>query len=67
MSFWAKTMYLDATQSLICSQGFNDCPDFSFNMDAESCNIMESTVFDGKAVAQATKFPCRKPSVLTGM
>ena len=33
------------------------------NMDAESGNLMEITVFDGKTVAQATAFPSREPSV----
>ena len=32
-------------------------------MDAESANLMEITVFDGKIVAQATKFPSCEPSV----
>ena len=33
------------------------------NTDAESGNLMEITVFDGKTVAHATKFPSRDPSV----
>ena len=33
------------------------------NMDAESGNLMEIIVFDGKTVAQATDFPSSEPSV----
>ena len=33
------------------------------NTDAESSNLMEITVFDGKTVAQATEFPSRDQSV----
>ena len=33
------------------------------NTDAESGNLMEITVFDGKTVAQATAFPSRETSV----
>ena len=33
------------------------------NTDAESGNLMEITVFDGKTVVQATAFPSREPSV----
>ena len=33
------------------------------NMGAESGNLMEITVFDGKTVAQVTEFPSREPSV----
>ena len=33
------------------------------NIDAESGNLMQITVSDGKTVAQATKFPSREPSV----
>ena len=35
----------------------------SVNTDAESGNLMEITVFDGKTVAQATAFPSPEPSV----
>ena len=31
-------------------------------MDAESGNLMEITVFDGKTVTQATAFPSLEPS-----
>ena len=44
-------MYLDTIESL------------AVNMDAESGNIMEITVFGGKIVAQATAFPSRELSV----
>ena len=33
------------------------------NTDAESDNLVEITVADGKAVAQATEFPSCEPSV----
>ena len=33
------------------------------NMDAESGNLMEIILSDGKTVAQATSFPSRVPSV----
>ena len=33
------------------------------NMDAESDNLMEITVTDGKTVAQATDLPSNDPSV----
>ena len=33
------------------------------NTDAESGNLMEITVSDGKTVAQATEFPFCEPSV----
>ena len=32
-------------------------------IDAESGNLMENSVSDGKTVAQATEFPSRDPSV----
>ena len=37
------------------------------HIDADSGNLMEITVSDGKTVSQATEFPSREPSVLTGM
>ena len=33
------------------------------NIDAESCNLMENSASDGKAVTHATEFPSRDPSV----
>ena len=33
------------------------------NMDAESSNLMEIMVFDGKTIAQATEFSSHEPSV----
>ena len=33
------------------------------NMDAESGNLMEMTVSDGKTAADATQFPPRDPSI----
>ena len=38
-------------------------PISAVKMDAESGNLMEITLFDGKTVAQATEFPSREPSV----
>ena len=32
-------------------------------IDAESGNLMENVMSDGKTVAQATAFPSREPSV----
>ena len=58
-----KTMYLDALESLICSRALMIAQTSAVNTDAESGNLMEITVFDGKTVAQATAFPSRDPSV----
>ena len=55
-----KTMYLDATEYFIPSRALMIS---AVKMDAESDNLMEITVFDGKTVAQATEFPSREPSV----
>ena len=55
-------MYLDALESLICSRALMTAQT-AVNTDAESGNLMEITVFDGKTVAQATSFPSREPSV----
>ena len=33
------------------------------NMNTESSNLMEITVFDGETIAQATQFPPPDPSV----
>ena len=58
-----KTMYLDAVDILICSRALMIAQTSAVNMDAESGNLMEITVFDGKTVAQDTAFPSREPSV----
>ena len=58
-----KTIYLDALESLICSRALMIAQTSAVNTDAESGNLMEITVFDGKTVAQATAFPSREPSV----
>ena len=55
-------MYLDAKDSLICSRALI-AQTSAVNTDAESGNLKEITVFDGKTVAQATAFPSREPSV----
>ena len=52
-------MYLDALESLICSRALMIAQTSAVNTDAESGNLMEITVFDGKTVAQATAFPSR--------
>ena len=56
-------MYLDALESLICSRALMIAQTSAVNTDAESGNLMEITVIDGKTVAQATAFPSREPSV----
>ena len=56
-------MYLDAIESIICSRALIITQTSGVNADAESGNLMEITVFDGKTVAQATAFPSREPSV----
>ena len=45
-------MYLDALESLICSRALIIAQTSAVNMDAESGNLVEITVFDGKTVAQ---------------
>ena len=49
-------MYLDAVEFLICSRALMIAQTSAVNTDAESGNLMEITVFDGKTVAQATAF-----------
>ena len=56
-------MYLDATEYFICSRALMIAHISAVKMDAESGNLMEITMFDGKTVAQATEFPSREPSV----
>ena len=56
-----KTMYLDATEFFISSKVLMIAQ--IVKMDAESANLMEITVFDGKTVAQATTFLSCEPSV----
>ena len=56
-------MYLDALESLIYSSALMIAQTSAVNTDAESGNLMDITVFDGKNVAQATAFPSREPSV----
>ena len=46
MSLPKTPMYLDTTEALICSM--------AVNVDAESGNLVQITVCDGKTVAQAT-------------
>ena len=58
-----KTIYLDALEILIWSRALMIAQTSAVNTDAESGNLMEITVFDGKTVAQATAFPSREPSV----
>ena len=47
-------MYLDAIKSLICSRALMIAQTSAVNTDAESGNLMEITVFDGKTVAQVS-------------
>ena len=58
-------MYLDAIESLIYSRALMIAQTSAVNTDAESGNLMEITVFDGKTVAQAIfpAFPSCEPSV----
>ena len=48
-------MYLDAIESLICSMALMIAQTSAVNTD-ESGNLMESTVSDGKPLAQAQYF-----------
>ena len=56
-------MYLDAIESLICFRALIIAQTSAVNTGAESGNLMEMTVFDGKTVAQAKAFPSHEPSV----
>ena len=47
MKVSVKIIYLDATESLICSRALMIAQTSAVNMDAESDNLMEITVFDG--------------------
>ena len=60
-------MYLDAIESLICSRALMIAQTSAVNTDAESGNLIDITVFDGKTVAQATAFPsiCINRNVIT--
>ena len=46
-----KTMYLDATEYLICSRALMIAQISAVKLDAESDNLMEITGFDGKTSA----------------
>ena len=52
-----KIIYLDGTESLICSRVIPIAQTSAVYMDAESGNVMEITVSDGKTIAQVTEFP----------
>ena len=56
-------MYLDTIESLICSRALMIAQTSAVNTDAESGNLMEITLSDGKTVAQATEFPSHEQSV----
>ena len=58
-----KTMYWEATEFCISSRALMIAQISTLKMDAESGNLMEIMVFDGKTVAQATEFPSHEPSV----
>ena len=49
-------MYLDAVDILICSRALMIAQTSAVNTDAESGNLMEITVFDGKTVAKPQHF-----------
>ena len=57
-----KIIYLEATESLICSRALMITQISAVNMDAESGNLRD-IVSDGKTVAQATEMQFRDPSV----
>ena len=48
-------MYLDAIESLICSRALMIAQTSAINMDAESGNLMDITVFDGKTAKHETR------------
>ena len=43
-------MYLDAVEFLVCSRALMIAQTSAMNTDAESGNLMEITVFDGKTI-----------------
>ena len=49
-----KTMYLDTTEALICSMALMIAQTSAVNVDAQSGNLVQITVSDGKTVAQAS-------------
>ena len=57
-----KTMYLDATIKKHSSRALMISQISAVNMDAESGNLMDIMVFDGKTVAQVPEFPFHEPS-----
>ena len=56
-------MYLDAIESLIFSRALMIAQISAVNTDAQSGNLVEIKVPDGKTVAQATAFLSREPFV----
>ena len=56
-------MNLDADAVFISSRALMIAQISAVKIDADSGNLMENSVFDGKPVAQATEFPSREPSV----
>ena len=53
----------NATENSIFARALMIAQISAVNMDAESANLIEIKVFDGKTVAQAIEFPSREPSV----
>ena len=60
-------MYLDASDILISFRSLMTVQISAVNMDAESCNLMEITVSDGKTAAHAIELSSRDPCVKTGI
>ena len=58
-----KNINLDAVAFLISSIAVMIAQISAVKIDAESGNLMDNLVSDGKTVAHATEFPSRDPSV----
>ena len=58
-----KITNLDADACLISSRALLIAHISAVKIDAESGNLMDNSVSDGKTVAHATEFPSRDPSV----
>ena len=58
-----KIINLDADAFLISSRAVVIAHISAVKIDAESGNLMDNSVSDGKTVSHATEFPSRDPSV----
>ena len=56
-------MYLNETEFVISFRALMIAQISVVKINAESGNLMEIRVFDGKTVVQTTEFPSREPSV----